>query len=123
MLIRPDRGNLALGARERRDTTDANLNLQSAATGTREDRIAALRRYRAARRGRSEAQAQQETSEQAEERRGLSARLRERFRVRTRRQGEDEGVEGVYGSRAGTGRRETMRRFSHNHALRNSYAG
>lgn len=79
-LMRPDRVNLA----SRRETV---VNLQSAATGSREDRIAALRRYRQQRRNRGE---QPETAEQAEERRSISTRLRERFRIRTRRQGEEE---------------------------------
>lgn len=69
--------------RSRRDTATF-AGLRSVATGSREDRIAALRRLRQQRRGQSE------TAEQEEERRGLATRLRERFRIRTRRQGEDD---------------------------------
>ena len=52
--------------------------LRRMAAGSNEDRIAALRRYRLERRGRSTDAEQDEG-----ERRGLARRLRERFRVRT----------------------------------------
>jgi len=89
----------------RRDTntnTNAFAGLRSVASGSREDRIAALRRFRQQRRNRTESGAgtgtaetetPTEQQEHEEERRGLSRRLRERFRIRTRRQGEDESAE------------------------------
>lgn len=80
--------------RDRRRDTATFASLRSAATASREDRIAALRRFRQQRRG------QAETAEQEEERRSLSTRLRERFRIRTRRQGEDEVNAGNSGPRA-----------------------
>ena len=102
MPIRPDRAG-------RRDTI---TNLRSAAVGNREERIAALRQYRQQRRGRE----QNDVAE--EERRSLSTRLRERFRIRTRRQGEEENVEGGEGSERPMPARSVSR-----NALRNSYAG
>lgn len=83
----------------RRDTnTNAFASLRSVASGSREDRIAALRRFRQQRRNRIEsvagaAETWAEQQEHEEERRGLSTRLRERFRIRTGRQGEDESAE------------------------------
>lgn len=79
--------------RNRRDTA-LFAGLRSAATASREDRIAALRRFRQQRRG------QTETPEQEEERKGLSTRLKERFRIRTRREGEEEGNASSSQSRA-----------------------
>ena len=81
---------------------DTNTNpfasLRSVASGSREDRIVALRRFRQQRRNRAEGSAgvtetSAEQQEHEEERRGLSTRLRERFRIRTRRQGEEESAE------------------------------
>lgn len=70
----------------RRDTM-AFANLRSVAHASREDRIAALRRFRQQRRRQAE---QTGTADQPdEEGRGVTRRLRERFRVRTRRQGEE----------------------------------
>lgn len=87
MPIRLDRARRSSNAASSRRDTVAFANLRSVASGSREDRIAALRRFR--QQGRSHASTA-EHAEQEDERRGLSARLRERFRVRTRRQGEDE---------------------------------
>lgn len=70
--------------------TSALASLRSAVSGSREDRIAALRRFRQQRRSGSRTEGSGDTAEQEEERRGLSTRLRERFRIRTRRQGEEE---------------------------------
>lgn len=71
----------------RRDT-HAFASLRSVASASREDRIAALRRFRQQRRGGREV-GDGVSGQQDEERRGLSTRLRERFRVRTGRQGEN----------------------------------
>ncbi|KAK5949494.1 hypothetical protein OHC33_009486 [Knufia fluminis] len=78
----------------RRDTT-AFAGLRSVASGTREDRIAALRRFRQQMRNRAEGNTETtaEQREHEEEQRGLTTRLRERFRIRTRRQGEEESTE------------------------------
>ncbi|KAJ9658351.1 hypothetical protein H2198_003781 [Neophaeococcomyces mojaviensis] len=81
----------------RRDTV-AFANLRSVASGSREDRIAALRRFRQQRRNRGE----NEMEQPEEESRGLSSRLRERFRIRTRRLGEDDvAATGAMDSTAG----------------------
>lgn len=82
----PPLGGRSESNASRRDSL-AFAGLMSVASGTREDRIVALRRFRQQRRHRD---AQGDSSDQQEEeRRGLSKRLRERFRVRTRRQGEE----------------------------------
>lgn len=88
------RGSMIPGASAGRRDTTAFATLRSAASASREDRIAALRRFRQQMRGRGEqgdgvAAGAGVAVQQDEERRGLSARLRERFRVRTGRQGED----------------------------------
>ena len=63
------------------------VGLRGIASGTREERIAALRRYRQERRrntATASGAAEAEGNPQAQEdRRGLSARLRDRFRIRT----------------------------------------
>ena len=64
--------------------------LRGVVHGTRDERIAALRRYRAERRGNMPSE-EGEAAEQQAERRGVSARLRERLRVRTTR--VTEGME------------------------------
>jgi len=95
-LDRDRRNSAALNNGAGRRDTNAFASLRSVASGTREDRIAALRRFRQQRRNRAESGAGEtpaEQQDQEEEQRGLSTRLRERFRIRTRRQGEDEGVE------------------------------
>ena len=71
----------------RRDTF---VNLRRMAGGSREERIAALRRFRQERR----AGTQDQTGD--EERRGLTQRLRVRFRVLTQRDGGD-GTRGTFG--------------------------
>ena len=74
----------------RRDTF---ANLRRMAGGSRDERIAALRRFRQERRAGTQDQSGDE------ERRGLTRRLRERFRVLTQRNGGD-GTHGTFGEDA-----------------------
>ena len=90
--IRMDLQQARASHASRRDTVTF-ASLRSVAAGSREDRIAALRRFRQQRVDRA---AQGESAEQEAERRGLSTRLRDRFRIRTRRQGEEEASSAAF---------------------------
>lgn len=79
-----------LGAVDGSGRRGTAAGLRGVAHGTRDERIAALRRYRAERR-RNTPSEEGEAAEQQAERRGVSARLRERLRVRTTR--VTEGME------------------------------
>lgn len=79
------------GSNAGRRDTNAFASLRSVAHASREDRIAALRRFRQQRQRQAEqtGSSEQPDEQTREETRGVTRRLRERFRVRTRRQGEE----------------------------------
>lgn len=85
-------------AGEGAESAGALAGLRRAMAGSREERVAALRRFREQRRAEAEGEGGS-GPEEAEERRGLARRLRERLRVRTERRESEAQTLGQIRSR------------------------
>lgn len=90
--------NTTQRAGEGAESAGALAGLRRAMAGSREERVAALRRFREQHRAEAEG-GEGAGPEEAEERRGIARRLRERLRVRTERRGDEPPTLGQTRSR------------------------